>query len=341
VLVASNVLSGGAQLVAAVLLLTGTATLWQLVLTQLVRGVAQSFFFPASTGLVPQTVPDEKLQQANVLLRMTTNGSFVLGAAAGGILVAAVGSGWALAFDGGTYLVSGAILVFMRIGGRVRASTGFAHELREGWRAFRSREWLWAIVAAATFGNMISQGCWAVLGPVVAQRELGGARAWGLVLAAQSIGFLAGGIAAFRLRPRRYLLTAQAVIVFSAVNLVALALGVPVAVLAVAAFVTGFCVELFGVYWDTALQQHVPREALSRVSSYDALGSIVAIPVGLSIVGPVSAAIGVGTTLWAGAILFTLVQAAALLSRDVRTLARTDQPVAVDPSPEPEAVTAS
>jgi len=341
VLVASNVLSGAAQLVAAVLLLTGTATLWHLVLTQLVRGVAQSFFFPASTGLVPQTVADEKLQQANVLLRMTTNGSFVLGAAAGGILVAAVGSGWALAFDGGTYLVSGAILVFMRVGGRVRARTGFAHDLREGWREFRSREWLWAIVAAATFGNMISQGCWAVLGPVVAQRELGGARAWGLVLATQSVGFLVGGVAAFRLRPRRYLLTAQAVIVFSAVNLVALALGVPVAVLAVAAFVTGFCVELFGVYWDTALQQHVPREALSRVSSYDALGSIVAIPVGLSVVGPVSAAIGVGTTLWAGAILFTFVQAAALLSRDVRTLARTDQPVAVDPSPEPEAVTAS
>jgi predicted MFS family arabinose efflux permease len=341
VIVASNALSGGAQLLAAVAVLSGNAQLWQLVLTQLVRGVAQSFFYPASTGLVPQTVSENRLQQANVLLRMTTNASFVVGAAAGGVLVAAVGSGWALAFDAATYLASAAILIFMRAPGRMRVSTGFVHELREGWQEFRSREWLWSIVLAATVGNMVSQGCWTVLGPIVADRDLGGAGAWGFVLALQSAGLIVGGLAAFRLRPRRYLLLAQVAAAASAVNLLALALGAPVGAVAAAAFVTGFCIEIFGVYWDTALQQHVPRDALSRVASYDGLGSIVAIPIGLSIVGPVSEALGVTATLWAGTILFTAVQAAPLLSRDVRTLERRERPLTVDPSPEPEAVSAS
>ena len=337
VLVGSNTVSGAAQLFAAGVILTGTAELWHLFLTQLVRGVAQAFFFPASTGLVPQVVSESKLQQANALLRMPQTGSAIVGTALGGILVAAVGSGWALAFDSVTYFASALILLLIRVPGRVRAQQRFARELREGWSEFRSREWIWAIVVAATFGNMIGQGCWAVLGPVIADRELGGADTWGFVLACTAAGLFAGGIVALRWRPRRYLLVAQISVTLSCANIVALAAGVPVVALAAAAFVLGFCVEIFGVYWDTALQQHVPREALSRVSSYDALGSFVAIPIGLSVVGPVSDAIGIEPTLWIAAALFVAAQSAALLSREVRTLERKEQPTALPPDPLPQA----
>jgi MFS family permease len=324
VLVGSNVLSGAAQLAVAVLLLAGTAELWHLIALQVVRGISTSFFFPASAGIVPQTVSADRLQQANALLRMTTNATFVIGAAAGGIVVAAAGSGLALAFDAATYFASAAILLAMRIPGTIRAGTSFVHELREGWSEFRSREWLWAIVLAATIGNMVSQGCWTVLGPIVADERLGGAAGWGAILAVQSAGLIAGGLLTMRLRPERPLLVAQLVVLLPALAIAALALELPLVAVAAAAFLYGMGIELFGVYWDTALQQHIPGQALSRVASYDALGSFVAIPIGLSLVGPVADSIGVQATLAAGAAVFVVGQGAALLSRDVRTLRRRD-----------------
>ena len=326
VLVGANVLSGAAQTFAAVVLLTGTAQLWHLVVAQVVRGTASSFFFPASTGLVPQTVPQRYLQQANALLRMSTNISFVVGSAAGGLAVAAAGSGWAIAFDALTYFVSAAILLAMRIGGPMRASSSFFADLGAGWAEFRAREWLWVIVVAALFGNMCSNGAFGVLGPIVAEDALDGARSWGAILAVESAGLIAGGLIALRLRPSRPLLVAQVAVLFWGLPLLALALELPTAAIAGLAFVAGIGLELFGVYWDTALQEHVPREALSRVSSYDALGSFVAIPIGLSIAGPVSDAVGVSTTLWAAFVVFMLAQGAALLSRDVRTLPRGGAP---------------
>jgi predicted MFS family arabinose efflux permease len=333
VLVGSNVLSGAAQMAAALLLLMGSAELWHLMVTQFVRGTASAFFFPASTGIVPQTVSAARLQQANTLLRMTTNASFVIGAAGGGLLVATVGSGWAIAFDGLTYFASGAVLLLMRIEGVVRTGESFLRELREGWDEFRSREWLWVIVVAAMVGNMISQGCWNVLGPIVADHSLGGAAAWGTVLAFQFAGFIVGGLITFRYRPRRFILVAQISVTFIALSLVALALELPVAGVAAAAFVAGAGIEIFGVYWDTALQQHIPGAALSRVSSYDALGSFVAIPIGLTLVGPISEGIGITTTLWAGTAIFVAAQVGALLSRDVRTLERRDADVVIEPTP--------
>jgi MFS family permease len=337
VLVGSNVVSGAAQLAVAVLLIADAAELWHLVALQVVRGIATSFFFPASTGIVPQTVTAERLQQANALLRMTTNATFVVGAAAGGLLVAAAGSGFALAFDGVTYFASAAVLLAMRIPGTIRTGASFVHELREGWSEFRSREWLWTIVLAATIGNMVSQGCWTVLGPIVADDRLGGAAGWGAVLSVQAAGLIAGGLVTIRLRPERPLLVAQIAVLLPGLAIAALALELQLVAVAAAAFLFGLGVEVFGVYWDTALQQHVPTRALSRVSSYDALGSFVAIPIGLSLVGPIADSVGVHATLAGGAVLFVVTQAAPLLSRDVRTLRR----LAAQAEPDSAAIAAS
>jgi hypothetical protein len=83
-------------------------------------------------------------------------------------------------------------------------------------------------------------------------------------------------------------------------------------------------VELFGVYWVTALQQHISDEVLARASSYDALGSFVLIPIGLTIVGPAADAFGVSTTLWIAAAVAAATMLLTLASRDVRTLTRID-----------------
>ena len=122
VMVGANALSGLAQLGAGALVIHGSFEVWQLAALAAANGVASAFFFPASQGIVPETVSESRLQQANVLLRLGTNAAFIAGPAAGGLAVAAVGAGWALAFDGATYLVSAAILVRMRLPARVRAA---------------------------------------------------------------------------------------------------------------------------------------------------------------------------------------------------------------------------
>ena len=87
-MVGANVVSGLAQLTVATLLLTDAAELWHLVVLQLVAGGASAFFFPASAGIVPQTVPATVLQEANALLRLSMSSTRIVGAAAGGLLVA-------------------------------------------------------------------------------------------------------------------------------------------------------------------------------------------------------------------------------------------------------------
>jgi MFS family permease len=335
VMVAANAVSGAAQAAVAVLLLTGAAQLWELIALQVARGIAISFFFPASQGITPQVVEADELQQANAVLRLCQTGTSILGAAAGGALVAVIGSGWAIAFDAGTYFASATLLARMRT--RLRPQHGqssFMRELAEGWNEFRSRTWLWVVVAAAAFGNMAWVGSQAVLGPVVAKESLHGATGWGIVIASESVGLVVAGLVALRWQPRRLLLYGVFGLLVTPLLLVALAVPFSLPAVSAAAVIAGFGIELFNVYWVTALQQHIPDEVLARVNSYDALGSFVFIPVGLTLVGPLADAIGVSTTIWCAAALSTVTGLTALSSRQVRRLRRID-PIAI-PSPEPE-----
>jgi MFS family permease len=193
VMVGANVLSGAAQGAVAALLLLGHAELWELVALQVARGVATAFFFPASSSIVPHTVPQVELQQANALLRLSQNATTIAGSVAAGALVATIGPGWAIGFDAATYLASAAILARMRVRGPAPASRpSFVRELADGWREFASRTWLWVVVVASAVENLVWVGSIAVLGPVVAKESLGGAAAWGGVLGAVGLGLLAG-----------------------------------------------------------------------------------------------------------------------------------------------------
>jgi MFS family permease len=323
VMVASDALAGAAQAAIAALVLTGSAEIWHLVALQIVRGAASSFFFPAAQGIVPQTVSARLLQEANALLRLTRNATQIGGTAAGGILVAAIGSGWALAFDAATYFAGAAVLLALRLPRELTMpERHFVRELREGWQAFRSRAWLWAIVVQFAFVNACSVGAWVVLGPIVADRELGGAAAWGFILAAQSAGFIVGGLFTLRYRPDRILLVATLAIFLMAPPMLVLAIPAEWWVIAAVAFVAGFGIEIFGVFWDLAMQEQIPSEQLSRVYSYDALGSFVFIPLGAAIAGPAADAFGVRPTLLVAACVVVVATALVLLIEDVRTLRR-------------------
>jgi MFS family permease len=323
VMVASNVVSGASQVVAGTLLLTGTAELWHLAALAAVNGASSAFFQPASAGIVPETVPSSLLQQANATLRLAVNSTTILGGALGGLLVAATNPGTAIVIDGGSYLLAAACLAAMRlrVGLRIE-SHSVLHELREGWRDFWSRTWLWAIVIQFALVNAAVVGTQQVLGPVVADEHLGGAAAWGAVLAAESIGYVLCGFLMLRWRVRRMLRAATLSVFGTTFVLVALAIPAQLAVVIVAAFATGVCIEIFGVLWDTSMQQQIPQEKLSRLYSYDMLGSWALLPLGYIAAGPVSEAIGVTETFVAATVVIVVATALVLLSHDVRTLER-------------------
>ena len=323
VMVASDAISGIAQAVVALLFLTGSAEVWHVVVLSAIRGGAAAFFFPASTGIVPQVVSASHLQEANALLRLSRNGTQIGGTALAGVIVALAGPGWALAIDAVTYFLGAAFLVPLRIpSSETLAERHFVRELREGWDEFRSRTWLWAIVLQFSFLLAAAIGAWSVLGPIVAEESLGGAPAWALIAAAQSAGLLAGGVLTLRWRPDRPLLVATLGMFATAPPLFLLAGPAPAVVLAAVAFGAGFGVELFGVFWDLTMQEQIPPEALSRVSAYDGLGSVIFIPLGAVVAGTLADTIGVAATLVGAGAIVVLTTAAVLFVDDLRTLRR-------------------
>ncbi|MGH2760984.1 MAG: MFS transporter, partial [Thermoleophilaceae bacterium] len=194
VMIGADIVRVGSQGAMAALLLTGTAELWMLAALAGVTGAATGFFNPASTGLLPEVVPAEELQPANALRSTAVSGGEIAGPLAAGVLVAAAGAGWAMAVDAATFAVSALCLMRLRVPARVaRAAASFVSDLREGWGAFRSRRWVWTFVLYFAISNML-WGAWSALGPVVADRDLGGAAAWGTVLAAVGAGALVGSL---------------------------------------------------------------------------------------------------------------------------------------------------
>jgi MFS family permease len=320
VMVVADLVRVASQGVIAVLLIAGVAEVWMLALLAGVTGAATGFFSPASTGLLPEVVLAEQLQRANALRTSAVSTGEILGPIVGGVLVATAGAGWAIAVDAATFAVSAACLAMLRVPQRVAAeANSFLADLRDGWIAFRSRRWVWTFVAYFAIVNLL-WGAWGTLGPIVADRDLGGAAAWGTVLAAMGVGALVGSLLAAQIRPHRPLLFAAFADGLFVVPLAFLAAAPPVPLIACGALLSGAGMALAISVWESTLQRHVPGESLSRVSSYDWFGSLAFYPVGLAVWGPVAAAIGISASLWLSFGLAVAVTLALLSVPDIRHL---------------------
>ena len=323
VMVGSNLLSGATQAAVAVLLFSGHARVWQLAALAAVSGTSSAFFFPASSGIVPQTVPERLLQQANALLRLGLNGSAILGGAVAGFVVYATSPATGIAVDAVTFLAAAALLAAMRLPRSLHMeSSNFVTDLKLGWREFTGRAWLWAIVLQFGFVNAVQQGTEGVLGPAVSNEHYHGAAGWGLIGAAQAVGLVGGGVLMLRLRPRRMLLVATLGFLLSAPLLFGLAIPLPLIAVLLLGVLAGIGTETFGVLWDTTMQQEIRQDRLSRVYSYDALGSFALIPLGLAAAGPIAEAVGTRATLFAGGVISVTATLAVLLVPEVRGLRR-------------------
>jgi hypothetical protein len=345
VLVVANLVAGTAQAAAALLLLTGTASIPTLAMLEAVNGAASALVFPAAAAITPQTVPAGVLQQANATLRLVLNAAVIAGASAGGLLVGYVGPGWGLAVDAVAYTVAAAMFARITLRDRggvsdritVGAAGGPAEavaapasvlrgvwaDLQVGWREVTSRTWLWSVVLAFSFANAAQAAGWHTLGPVVADRTFGPS-GWGFVLAAQTAGMFAGALVLLHFRPRRPLFFGCAAILLWVPMLVVLAVEPRLTLLLPVAFVAGLGFEAFGVFWDLSLQQNVPSDRLARVYSFDAVGSYAMIPIGQLAAGPLAALAGVQAGVFASAMVIAAAITASLFVPSVRRLERTD-----------------
>lgn len=322
VMLASDLVRAACQVGVASLLVLDVAAVWHLALFQVGLGFSEAFFQPAYTGLMPQTVRGERLQQANALTGLTMSAAVMIGGVAGGLLVAAVGPGWAMGLDALTYLASAVFLLRMRAHPPSIRGTAesFLIDLRAGWDAFRSRTWLWAVVCGSALFLMTTQSAFYVLGPVAVQQAYAGAKTWGFLAAALGVGQVAGASLALRWEPRRPLAVMVGTLWLGGLPLVLLGLGVHTWMLLAGGVVLGVVWGLIHPLWVTTLQRKVPTELLSRVSSYDYLGSLLAYPVGVAAVGPVADLVGVQVVLFVSAGCAVAVSAALLCVAPVRRL---------------------
>ena len=320
----SNVTAGTTAIAIAALVLTGAAEIWQLAALTAVNGMAAAANQPALAGLLPQLAPKDSLQQANALNALLRNIALVFAPAAAGALVVGVGPGWAIAINGATYFVSAALLLPIKLPAPAprKGGDGIIKDLRVGWGFFRRTTWLWVIVRAFGVLNALSSGGFSTLGPAHAKATEIGVHGWALILSAGAAGLVTTSIVLLRVPLRRPLLYGMLGCAVYAGQMIALGSTTELPVLVVAAFAGGAGIEIFGVGWELAMQEHVPPDMLSRVYSYDMLGSFVAIPVGQLAFGPLGAAFGLQEMILLAGVAYCGISLLTLTSRAVRTMTR-------------------
>jgi len=322
VMLSSDTLCCAAQAALATALLTGRPTIWLIAAMAALVGTGEAFFEPALGGLAVQIAPRDELANANALLGLARSAAGVAGPALAGLLVAVAGPAVVIAIDAASYGVSVIALGLLQLPRNAAApGRSLLRELGEGWAEFRSRTWLWVTTVQFALFNLITWAPYLLLGPVLAQKYLGGARAWGLIMAANGAGAILGGLAALGRRPRRPLVVATLATFGYPVPCLLLALHAPAAGIAAGAFAAGAGGALFIIFWSTTLQQQVPPGRLSRASSFATLGAYGPGTLGLAIAGPVAALAGAGRVLGAGAawgVLSTLVVLSLPSTRAIR-----------------------
>ena len=274
-------------------------------------------------GIYPTLVPTEQIQPGKSLLGIGNNTAQILGPPVAGILVAVASPGWALAADAASFLISAALLSRLpRSRGAVQAGLSVWSDVRAGWREFVSRRWVWLMVLSfATYQATVLPAIF-VLGPVFARDHLDGASSWAWILSARAVGAILVGLVLLRWRPRRPLVASTAVILLDLPFLAVLAIGLPLPVVVVTAAVSSAGVVAADTVWESTFQSRVPQEVMSRVSSYEALGSSCINPLGFALIGAVAALFGAGPVLVAALVGQVVVRIVLIASPSIRSVKR-------------------
>ena len=308
---------------------TGDVPLAVLLITNGFFGLMWGIFWPAFSGLMPAVLPEAGLQKGNALNAFMTNAGVISGAAVAGLLIEVFGVAFTLAIDAASFFISGLmIFTFRHLTPRAEQTENtMLDDLLHGWKVFLSFRWIVIIVGAFSFIVM----CWAaaenVLGPLIALEHFNGPKSWSFVISAESAGLIVGSLIAIKIKPKypmRFLMLSSFTITF---YIWSLAKPQSLLMIAFGAFLFGITLDLWGTLWSTALQRKVPRNSLSRVSSFDAMGSMMFRPVGLAIAAPLSTLFGIENFLQILAAITVVAIIVPLLDPQVRNMSYEDMSV--------------
>jgi len=301
IMLASDIVNTLVVALVAVLAHTDQLQLWHVYAVSVVFGLAEAFFFPAYTASVPQIVPPDELPSANSLTSLSWQLAGVIGPTIGAIIVAGGGTPLAFGLDSTSFLISAACLLPLRnirlpapAGSETAPRTTPIADLRDGWRIVASSAWLWVTILVYAFINVTDSGPRNIALPFLIHDHLGlQVEALGLVASSFSIGSVSGAVVLGRLkriRRRGTLLYGSAVL--GGLMIVGYGLAPNLTVLLAAAFVYGLTFSAIALVWTNTLQEMVPPDKLGRVSSIDALGSFVLMPIGFALAGWLTDKIG-------------------------------------------------
>ena len=311
------------QVLLAVALIAGFASIPLLTVAGVLVGILSALNRPSSQAMTRFTVPADEVAHAVPARALANQVGMVVGYALGGVLVAVVGAGWSIMIDAATFAVAAVCYALMRVA-HVRPDgprASMLADLGEGAREVLRHTWLWLLILQALLYHLFYGGAQSVLGPIVVGEGMNRS-AWGVAMATMMTGFVIGGLICLRWRPRRSLYAGTALLSMTALFPIAMAVADAPALVWVGAFLHGVGLSIFSVFWDLAIQQQIPEDKLSRVYSFDMVGSFIARPVGLALTGPVAEMVGFGTWLLVVAAVIGGSSLVALLSRDVRRLQR-------------------
>lgn len=337
----SDVFNGLVVALITLLAYLGKLEMWHIYLSSILFGLVSAFFHPAYTATVPEITPKELLPSANSLTSLFQRGTSIIGPALGAAIVAFGGTPLAFGLDALSFAISAVCILFILRAPPLKipapqplpapATEPIADkklnwraafsDLRDGYLAVVASPWLWITIVIFGFINATSSPFSVSLPYLVKTNLHADVEVLGLFTSMSAVGFVIGAIGTGsikRLR-RRGLLAYLATILFGAIICI-FGLTTSIPILAVSAFFEGFFISIFGLVWTNTLQELVPRELLGRVSSIDALGSFVLLPIGYGISGWATDLIGAPLVFLIGGALTMLLALAGLASRSVRTL---------------------
>jgi MFS family permease len=324
----TDTLAGLILFIQVIYFATGDVPVAVLLIVNGCYGILSGIFWPAFTGIMPSIVPEEGLQKANAINALASNAGLILGAASAGILIDTYGAAITLGIDAASFVIAGVLVsTLSHLTPPMANNTNtMLTDFVDGWRVFKSFNWIVIVVVSFSFIVM----CWAaaenVLGPLIALEHFNGAKSWSIVITAESAGLVVGALLAMKIKPKypiRFLMISSFTLCF---YMFSLAKPQSLLVVSICAFFFGITLDLWGTLWYTALHRKVPRDALSRVSSFDAMGALVFKPIGLAIAAPISLLIGIDNLIYILIVISVLAISLPLLSADVRNMSYEDSP---------------
>ena len=318
-MIGADLLRCGSQSALATLLATGHPSLPALLGLAACCGVGTAFYGPAESGVLPQVAGADRLKQANSVLNLSSSLMAILGPALGGVLVGAGGASVAIGLDAASYAVSATCITLVRLAPQgITPQASLVSDLKLGWTEFNRHRWLQLVTMQQGVLNLLAFAPFFVLGPTFFASAPDGARTWGLIASATGLGGIAGGLLVLRFHVRRPILVVQIAIALLATPLVMLALHAPVPLLLVGSATFGVALAVVNILVQTALQESIPHDFLSRVTSIYSLTAMGLGPIGFAISGYVAGFLGTERVLGIGASSLLLSVAVLLSSRSVR-----------------------